>query len=336
MESVAVVTGAERGIGLGLARRLLREHSGSGQFRLCLACFTLEAAKGAQQKLLKENPGARVDVMQIDVSSPASVLKAAEEIKERYKSVDWLYCNAGKMPVAGVNWKAFWPLTPANLKYVFTHGGCFVQVEDRDTPDGLKDIFATNAFGHFVLIRELEDFLCSQGRPCHIVWTSSASTCRAHVDPDDIQARKSEDSYAASKQLIDLFNRELNHRLNDKGVYSHTTCPGLVITRLTLGIIGVWFWVLIMPVLLTVRLILTRTMTLSSYNGTEALVWLSKQDPAALDHSVKYCSRITSFGKLYVDREKLTGSDELCREVYSKMEDLAKQFTARSSLNGNA
>ena len=72
-----------RGIGLGLARRLLREHSGSGQFRLCLACITLEAAKGAQQKLLKENPGARVDVMQIDVSSPASVLKAAEEIKER-------------------------------------------------------------------------------------------------------------------------------------------------------------------------------------------------------------------------------------------------------------
>ena len=71
---------------------------------------------------------------------------------DRYKSVDWLYCNAGKMPVAGVNWKAFWPLTPANLKYVFTHGGCFVQVEDTDTPDGLKDIFATNAFGHFVLV----------------------------------------------------------------------------------------------------------------------------------------------------------------------------------------
>ena len=37
-----------------------------------------------------------------------------------------------------------------------------------------------------------------------------------------------------------------------QGVYSHTTCPGLVMTNLTNGILPAWFWKLVLPFLLLV------------------------------------------------------------------------------------
>ena len=39
-------------------------------------------------------------------------------------------------------------------------------------------------------IKELEDFFSSQGRPCHIIWTSSGSAKKAQLNVDNIQAEK--------------------------------------------------------------------------------------------------------------------------------------------------
>ena len=40
--------------------------------------------------------------------------------------------------------------------------------------------------------------------------------------------------------------------------------------------------------------------TLTAYNGSEAQVWLSRQDPTALDHTVKYRSMCSTLGRRYV------------------------------------
>ena len=37
-----------------------------------------------------------------------------------------------------------------------------------------------------------------------------------------------------------------------QGIYSDVACPGLVLTQMTLGILGKWFWMLILPLLLLV------------------------------------------------------------------------------------
>jgi len=41
-----------------------------------------------------------------------------------------------------------------------------------------------------------------------------------------------------------------------QNVYSHTTCPGLVMTNLTYGILPDWFWLLLLPILWLVRFVL--------------------------------------------------------------------------------
>ena len=66
--------------------------------------------------------------------------------------MDWLYCNAGIMPVTGINWGAFWPPTFSNIKKVFSTGGDLLQIIDDTTQEGLRQIFGTNVFGHFLMV----------------------------------------------------------------------------------------------------------------------------------------------------------------------------------------
>lgn len=40
--------------------------------------------------------------------------------------------------------------------------------------------------------------------------------------------------------------------------------------------------------------------TLTAFNGAEAQVWLSWQDPTTLDHTVKYRSMCSTLGRRYV------------------------------------
>eukprot|EP00731_Ephydatia_muelleri_P023887 Em0016g158a len=329
MEPVAVITGANAGVGLAIAQRLLTEKGG---VRICLACRNLQKANSARQQLLSEHPLAQVDVVQMDTSSVASSVKAAKEIRQRYNHVDWLFCNAGIMPVTGLNWGTLWPPTLSNYTHLFSTGGDILRIKDDVTPDGLREIFATNVFGHFLLIKELEDFLSSQGRPCHIVWTSSSSASKAEVDLDNIQAEKGKDPYAVSKKVIDLLSIELNRELSPKGVYSHTTCPGLVMSQMTYSILPKWVWSLLFPILVLIRLLITPTMTIDASNGAEAMMWLAHTDPATVDPGVKYVSTVSALGMRYVARHAIKGQQaDLTQAVYKKLERIRTQCIAKGT-----
>ena len=141
-----------------------------------------------------------------------------------------------------------------------------------------------------------------------------------------------------------------------QSIYSDVACPGLVLTQMTLGILGKWFWTLILPLLLLVsgtlshvqciyeypppippqvRTFVTPTLTMNPYNGSEALVsrvcrktlcfvlhaacqysvfssgdmlsqvWLARQTPYSLDRNRKYYSKVTAFGRRYVDHRQV-------------------------------
>lgn len=80
---VAVVTGANRGLGLETCRQL----AGRG-YRVVLTARGQASARNAAEEI-------GVDHVQLDVTDKQSIARAASEIRERYERVDVLVNNAG-------------------------------------------------------------------------------------------------------------------------------------------------------------------------------------------------------------------------------------------------
>jgi hypothetical protein len=55
-------------------------------------------------------------------------------------------------------------------------------------------------------------------------------------------------------------------------------------------------------------------------------VWLSKQDPAALDHTAKYHSCCTALGRAYVTQVKAKLDPTLADQLHKKLVELAQKF----------
>ncbi|XP_026789274.3 3-keto-steroid reductase isoform X1 [Pangasianodon hypophthalmus] len=327
MGKVVLVTGANSGIGLALCERLL---SDDAQLQLCLACRNEQRAAMACQSLLVSYPKAHISLVRLDVGSMRSVLRAAEEIRQRYNRIDYLYLNAGIMPSPQVDFRALYKgLFSGKAIHMFSTGEGLLTQKDTVTSDGLQQVFATNLFGHFLLVRELEPLLCQPGHSSQVIWTSSSNARRSAFSLDDLQHKQGAEPYSSSKYASDLLSLALNRHYNSQGLYSSVICPGLVMTNLTYGILPSFFWTLIMPIMWLIR-IFTNTFTLTSYNGAEALFWLFKQKPESLDPMVKYHSLTSGLGNNYTQPRKMDIDDTTSAVLYEKLLEMEK--TVRKKL----
>ncbi|CAB1417332.1 unnamed protein product [Pleuronectes platessa] len=328
MQRVVVVTGANSGIGLALCERLLTEDT---QLRLCLACRNMQRAEAARDTLLTSHADARVDLLHLDVGSVESVLAAAQEVKARYSRVDFLYLNAGIMPNPQVDVKAFFKgLFSTNVVNMFSTAEGILTQQDRVNADGLQEVFATNLFGHFLLIRELEPLLCEAGHTSRVVWTSSSNARRSAFNIEDLQHRNGTEPYSSSKYASDLLSLALSKHKNSQGLFSSVICPGLVMTNLTYGILPSFFWTLIMPIMWLIR-IFTNTFTLTPSNGAEALHWLFLQKPESLDPRAKYHSLTSGLGANYTQPRQMDIDDDMSEVLYSKLLELEKEVRRKLS-----
>lgn len=326
MRKVVVVTGANSGIGLALCERLLSQDD---QIRLCLACRNMQRAEVARSALVASHPSADVGIVQVDVGSMKSVLQGAKILKERYKQIDFLYLNAGIMPNPQISLKAFVTgLFSRKAISMFSTGEGLLTQKDSVTEDGLQEVFETNVFGHFILIKELEPLLCHTDNPSQLIWTSSSNARRSAFSLSDYQHRQGQESYSSSKYATDLLSVALNRHYNKEGLYSSVVCPGLVMTNLTYGILPSFFWTLIMPIMFLIR-VFTNSFTISPYNGAEALLWFFSQKPASLDPLAKYHSCTSGLGNNYVAPLRMDLDDASSLSFYEKLLDLEKQVRKR-------
>lgn len=270
---------------------------------------------------------AEISIIIVDTSSVESVFEAAEQIRERFSRLDYLFLNAGIMPVSSINWNIVAAVFSRNGAKILTTGTGALNLEDGVTSDGLGRVFATNLFGHFVMVRELEDFLGQNG-PTQIIWTSSRSAHSGAFSLHDIQHTNGQEPYSSSKYATDAVSVALNERLNQKGIYSHVTSPGLVLSNLTFSILPSWFWLLALPFLYFMR-IFVPSLTCSAFNGAESLMWLTRQKPESLDPRSKYCSHCSVFFQRYVDSIKLDVSDTVVDELYKRLDDMYNQFRTK-------
>ncbi|XP_006749562.1 3-keto-steroid reductase isoform X1 [Leptonychotes weddellii] len=153
MRKVVVVTGASSGVGLALCKRLLEEDD---ELHMCLACRNVGKAEAVRAALLAAHPAAEVSVVQVDVSNLRSVIRAARELKQRFQRLDYVYLNAGIMPNPQLNIKAlFSGLFSRKVIHMFSTAEGLLTQEDKVTADGLQEVFETNVFGHFILVKGL-------------------------------------------------------------------------------------------------------------------------------------------------------------------------------------
>jgi retinol dehydrogenase-12 len=208
---VAVITGANSGLGFETCRVLL-----SKGMRVIIACRSEEKGQAAVAELLVKTAGrpdpADSDAVfeSLDVSSLGSVRTFAHKLLASDMPVHVLVCNAGIM------------MGPR-----------------RTSVDGIELQLATNYLGHFELCRLLQERLVASA-PARIVHVSSMAARFASLDPKHLDRGEdgysSQDVYGMSKLAQIVFSRELNRRLQGRGVTSNSLEPGVVATNLSLGI----------------------------------------------------------------------------------------------------
>ena len=85
MSKIAIVTGANRGIGLEVSRQLIKE-----DYFVILACRSEEKGKLAEEYL-----GSQSRFVQLDLSKPEEISNFIDFMKGEYPKIDLLYNNAG-------------------------------------------------------------------------------------------------------------------------------------------------------------------------------------------------------------------------------------------------
>ena len=194
---VAVVTGANGGLGLETSRQLARKGA-----HVVMAARNLDKAATAEEDIRSEVANASLKVYPLDLGSLASIQGAAEQISAEHAQVDLLINNAGVMA------------TPR-----------------LETADGFELQFGTNHLGHFALTAQLMPALL-KGRAARVVTvTSTARHFAAELDPTDVHMEREYSpwrSYGRSKLANLHFAVELNRRLNDSrsAVTSLVAHPG--------------------------------------------------------------------------------------------------------------
>lgn len=198
---VAIITGANSGIGKETARDFLRRGA-----KVIMACRDIAKCEAAASELKSCITGdGSVVVKKLDLASLASVRAFSEDILKTERKIHLLINNAGVMRCP--KWK---------------------------TEDGFEMQFGTNHLGHFLLTNLLLDKI-KESAPARIVVVSSLAHEQGKINFQDINSDVEYDpatAYRQSKLANVLFTRELHRRLEGSNVSVFSLHPGVIITNL--------------------------------------------------------------------------------------------------------
>lgn len=206
----AIVTGASSGIGAETARVLALRG-----VHVVMGVRNLEAGRAVKEAIVKGNPNAKLDAMDLDLSSMASVKKFAEDFKSLNLPLNLLINNAGIMA------------TPFML-----------------SRDNIELQFATNHVGHFLLTNLLMETIRKTARASRKEGRIVNVSSRRHKFsyPEGIRFAKLNDpsgynslsAYGQSKLANILHANELARQLKEDRVEvtANSVHPGLIATNL--------------------------------------------------------------------------------------------------------
>ncbi|GAX16462.1 retinol dehydrogenase 11 [Fistulifera solaris] len=221
---VAIVTGANTGIGYHTALELARKNA-----QVIVASRNPSKGQEAITRIQEATGNHHVRFLPLDLSSLASVRSFAQAFQALQLPLDMLILNAGIMKSPGAQFIG------KNMTQGF-----------ELTQDGFEVHIGVNHVGHFYLTQLLRDSLIASA-PSRVVAVSSIAEQGAYQPdgfrfelwkPLNVEHATSmgyEDgmAYGQSKLANAMFAKELAEQLKEHGVTAYSCHPGVIVSELT-------------------------------------------------------------------------------------------------------
>ena len=194
MSKTAIITGANKGIGLAVAKDLITKN-----YQVILACR--DTAKG---KMAEEFLGSNAIFLELDLSKPSSINQFVNQINSDYSELDVLYNNAG-----------------------------LIYRDFELTEEGYESMIAVNYFGSFRLaLMLLENLHRSSGRIVQV--TSLSMYLARTFNLSGLHSKDSfspSSRYNFTNLLRSMFAIELENKLKKTSISVATAHPGVTKSR---------------------------------------------------------------------------------------------------------
>ena len=194
MSKTAIITGANKGIGLAVAKDLI-----SKNYQVILACR--DTAKG---KMAEEFLGINAIFLQLDLSKPSSINQFVNQINSDYSEIDVLYNNAG-----------------------------LIYRDFELTEEGYESMIAVNYFGSFRLaLMLLENLHRRSGRIVQV--TSFSMYLARTFNLSGLHSKDSfspSSRYNFTNLLRSMFAIELENKLKKTSISVSAAHPGVTKSR---------------------------------------------------------------------------------------------------------
>ncbi len=194
MSKTAIITGANKGIGLAVAKDLIAKN-----YQVILACR--DTVKG---KMAEEFLGSNTTFLELDLSKPSSINQFVNQINSDYSEIDVLYNNAG-----------------------------LIYRDFELTEEGYESMIAVNYFGSFRLaLMLLENLHRSSGRIVQV--TSLSMYLARTFNLSGLHSKDSfspSSRYNFTNLLRSMFAIELENKLKKTSISVSAAHPGVTKSR---------------------------------------------------------------------------------------------------------
>lgn len=206
-QRVALVTGANKGIGRGAAEQL----AGLG---LTVLVGARNPARGEEAAAAVREAGGDAHAVTLDVTDPATVEAAAKQIDERYGRLDVLINNAGITGSGRVSPQDAHDQIPSSVDL-----------------DMVRAVFETNVFGVISVTNAMLPLLRRSQSPRIVNVASHAASVSLVSDPHGpFAALLPSAAYTPSKSALTALTVQYANELRKEGVLVNAVAPGFVST----------------------------------------------------------------------------------------------------------
>lgn len=205
---VALVTGANKGIGLQIAKELAKR-----DFTVLVGSRDRERGEAAATSI-----GSNAHALQLDVTDRASILAAAERVRTEFGRLDVLVNNAA-ISHAGR------PGTP--LEDIGRSSRASVASLDE-----VRAVFETNVFGALAVTQAMLPLLLEAPAARIVNVSSGAGSLASNANPANPIRDMFGVVYSASKTALNAITLSFAIELEGTGVKVNAACPGFTATGL--------------------------------------------------------------------------------------------------------